>query len=266
MKLLRFCLVAIAITVLLAVVTGCASPGKAATARIIISSGTNSVEITQPKDTAVKRLRWAPGTGFFEMEDYASAANAGVIAAESARAQAQAATFESAWLNPSTITATNSSVTWTTGATASSFAGLTNRWSYVGTEWGQASPNYITAGGVATFSFGHVTYKSYHMELADGSGYVQRVLFPGWWDRPLALVAAWGYGAFGGNPYWAGTAADETVGDFIRSSVVQASGGGAPTVLFTRHWIAGDLTLPCDPITARPVGSTSASTLRVIAP
>ncbi len=96
MKLIRFFLVAIAITVLLAVVTGCASPGKAATARIIISSGTNSVEITQPKDTAVKRLRWAPGTGFFEMEDYASAANAGVIAAESARAQAQAATFDRA--------------------------------------------------------------------------------------------------------------------------------------------------------------------------
>jgi hypothetical protein len=172
--------------------------------------------------------------------------------------------IESAWLNPSTITATNSSVTWTTGATASSFAGLTNRWSYVGTEWGQASPNYITAGGVATFSFGHVTYKSYHMELADGSGYVQRVLFPGWWDRPLALVAAWGYGAFGGNPYWAGTAADETVGDFIRSSVVQASGGGAPTVLFTRHWIAGDVTLPCDPIANPPIGTSTATSVRII--
>lgn len=96
MKLFRFFVVAIAVTVLLAVLVGCASPRRAATARISISSGTNSVEITQPKDTAVKRLRWEPGTGFFEIEDYASAANAGVIAAESAHAQAQAATFDRA--------------------------------------------------------------------------------------------------------------------------------------------------------------------------
>lgn len=172
--------------------------------------------------------------------------------------------IESAWLNPSTITSTNSSVTWTTGAAADSFAGLTNRWSYVGTEWGLASPNYITAGGVAKLSWGHVVYKSYHMEINNGYGYLQRVLFPGWWDRPLALVAAWGYGAFSSNPYWAGTASDQTVADFIRSSVVQASGGGTPAVLFNRHWIFGDVTLPCDPITQNPIGTTTATSIRIV--
>lgn len=174
--------------------------------------------------------------------------------------------IESSWLNPSAITATNSAVTWTTGVAADSFAGLTNRWSYVGTEWGLASPNYITSGGVAKLSWGHVVYKSYHMELNGGYGYLQRVLFPGWWGRPLGLLAVWGYGAFSSNPYWAGTASDETAADFITSSVLQASGGGTPTVLFTRHWIFGDVTLPCDPITRTAFGQSSGTTLRIITP
>lgn len=170
------------------------------------------------------------------------------------------------WANAATITATNSSVSWTTGAAADSFAGLTNRWSYVHTEWGQASPNYVTAGGVAKLDYGHVVYKSYHMELNDGFGFLPRVLFPGWWPRPLAFGAAWGYGVLSQNPYWAGTASDETFGDFIRSSVVQASGGGTPTALFNRHWIVGDVTLPCDPITRTAFGQSSGTTLRVITP
>lgn len=96
MKLIRFFLVAIAITVLLAVVTGCASPRKAATAHVTIASGTNSVEITQPKDTTIKRLEWDPRTGKIVMEEYASAANAAVVAGETAKAQAQSATFDRA--------------------------------------------------------------------------------------------------------------------------------------------------------------------------
>lgn len=179
---------------------------------------------------------------------------------------AEAGRIEGAWLNPATITGLNSAVTWTTGAGASSFAGLTNRWAYVGSEWGLASPNYITSGGTAALSCGHVTYKSYHMEEADGSSRMRRPLFPGWWPRPLALVTMWGYGAFGVNPYWAGQAPDETVADVIRSSVVQASGTNTPTALFYLHWINGDLTLPVDPITAAPLGRTSGTTLRILTP
>lgn len=170
------------------------------------------------------------------------------------------------WANAATVTAANTAVSWTTGAAANSFAGLTNRWSYVGTEWGQASPNYITAEGVAKLSFGHVVYKSYHMDDHPASGqFLRRPLFPGWWPRPLAFMSFWGYGVVSQDPYWTGTAADQTAADMIRTSVRRSSGGGV-LCRWDRHWVHGDLTLPCDPITARPVGSTSATTLRVIAP
>jgi hypothetical protein len=169
------------------------------------------------------------------------------------------------WDNHATITATNTAVTWSRVA-ANAFAGLTNRWSYVHTELNYASPNFITAGGVAKLDYAHVWYKSYHMEVASGACFLNRMLFPGWWPRPLAFGAAWGYGVLGQNPYWAGRASDETFGDFIRSSVLQASGTNPPTVLFNRHWVVGDVTLPCDPITRNPVGATSGTKLRVIAP
>lgn len=93
MKLIRLFLVAIAITVLLAVVTGCASPRKSATARVTIACGTNVVEITQPKDTTIKRLEWDPRGGKLVMEEYSSAANAAVVAGETAKAQSQAIMF-----------------------------------------------------------------------------------------------------------------------------------------------------------------------------
>lgn len=75
---------------------GCASPRRAATARVTIASGTNSVEITQPKDTTIKRLEWDPRTGKLVMEEYASAANAAVVAGETEKVKAQAATFDRA--------------------------------------------------------------------------------------------------------------------------------------------------------------------------
>lgn len=96
MKLVRFFVVAIPVTVFLAVVSGCASPRRSATAHVTISSGTNSVEITQPKDTTIKRLEWDPRTGKIVMEEYASAANAAVVAGETEKAKAQAATFDRA--------------------------------------------------------------------------------------------------------------------------------------------------------------------------
>jgi hypothetical protein len=166
------------------------------------------------------------------------------------------------WLNHATISAANTSVTWS-NVLPDGFAGTTNRLAYVHTEWGSASPNYITSEGVAKLSCIHIVYKSYHMEVAAGENYLGRVLFPGWWVRPLAFVAAWGYGDTGQNPYWSGRAEDETVADFIRSSVLQASGTNPPTALFYRHWIVGDVTLPIDPITTNPVGTTEASTLKL---
>ena len=174
--------------------------------------------------------------------------------------------IDTGWLNPSAITSTNLSVTWTTGAGASSAAGLTNRWHYSGSEWGLASPNFVTAGGEFSSLFWLVTFKSYHMDECDGAQYLRRPLFPGWNSRPSALLSSWGYGAFASNPYWVGRASDQTVADAIVSSVVQSSGGTPLVANFMRHWIVGDVTLPCDPITATPKGGTSGTTLKILTP
>lgn len=80
----------------LALLTGCASPRKASTAHVTISSGTNSVEIVQPKDTTIDRLEYDTRTGKLVMEKYASAANAAVVAGETAKALAQSASFDRA--------------------------------------------------------------------------------------------------------------------------------------------------------------------------
>lgn len=96
MKPLAQLLVIVILAALAFLGDGCASPRRAATAHVTISSGTNSVEITQPKDTTIKRLEWDPRTGKLVMEEYASAANAAVVAGETEKVKAQAATFDRA--------------------------------------------------------------------------------------------------------------------------------------------------------------------------
>lgn len=170
--------------------------------------------------------------------------------------------IDTGWLNSSAIPPLNTSVTWTTGAAASSFAGISNLLAYVGFEIGLSSPNFITADGTPSFFLLLDVFKSYHMDEEGSGQHLRRPLFPGWIDRPLALVTTWGTGFYGANPYWAGATADSTIADFITSSVSQSS--GAPRVAkFYRHWINGDLTLPCDSITGNPRGSTAATTLHI---
>lgn len=171
--------------------------------------------------------------------------------------------IDSGWQNPTAITSTNLAVTWTTGVAPSTFAGLTNRWAYSGFEWNLASPNFVTGDGAFSLFFWFSVWKSYHMEEWGGQ-HLRRPLFPGWANRPIALISTWGYGQFGNNAYWVGRSSDTTAADIVRSSVLQSSGGGTLIARFDRHWINGDLTLPCDPVTASPVGLTSATTLRIL--
>lgn len=175
--------------------------------------------------------------------------------------------IDSSWANASTITSRNLSVTWTTGKATASFAGATNRWAYTGFEWGLASPNFITAGGQASLFWWLDIYKSYHMEENPafiGRTYLRRPLFPGWWSRPLALMTSWGFGVFGSNPYWIGNVTDTTAADTIRSALVQQYGSATLVADFSRHWVNGDLTLPCDPITQNPIGTTTATSIRIV--
>ncbi len=76
-----------AILILLAfVLAGCAGVRGLVTAKVRIASGTNVVEITQPKDTTIERLRW----NGLELDGYASSGNAAAIATARAQAEAQA--------------------------------------------------------------------------------------------------------------------------------------------------------------------------------
>ena len=83
MKLIRFFLFAIAITVLLAVVTGCASPKEVTNARIRVVAGTNEVlTIDRPKDTTIARAEYRrPDGSVIVIEGYQSTANAAAVAA-----------------------------------------------------------------------------------------------------------------------------------------------------------------------------------------
>jgi len=83
MKLLRFFVVAIALTGLLAVLTGCASPKEVTNARIRVVAGTNEVlSIDQPKDTTIARAEYRrPDGSAVIIEGYQSTANAAAVAA-----------------------------------------------------------------------------------------------------------------------------------------------------------------------------------------
>ncbi len=83
MKLVRFFVIAIATAVLLAVVTGCASPKEVTNARIRVVAGTNEVlSIDQPKDTTISRAEYRrPDGSVIVIEGYQSTANAAAVAA-----------------------------------------------------------------------------------------------------------------------------------------------------------------------------------------
>ena len=162
-----------------------------------------------------------------------------------------------AWLNYATVTATNNSVSWTTGT--ASVAGRTDRWVLHGHELGAWSPGLVTAGGEWTLVFFAQLYKSYGMEESVGQATYRRHLFPGFAPRPLALVAGWGLGSFSSaNFFWMATAANATVADALSSSAVRY-GGFMPW----EYPICGDLTLPIDAITQSPPGVATVGTLVV---
>ncbi len=162
-----------------------------------------------------------------------------------------------AWLNASTVTAVNNSVTWTSGT--ASLAGRADRWIMHGNELGIWSPNLVTAEGVWCRVFFAQLYKSYGMEESVGQATYRRHLFPGWTDEPLALNAGWGLGSFSSaNFFWMAKAENLTVADAIASSAVRYDG-----FMPWENPICGDLTLPIDAITQPPPATATVGTLVV---
>lgn len=72
---------------------GCASAGKAVTANIRLQCGTNSVTVSQPKDTIIERLEFDPTTGRLILYGYQSTANAAAVEAMRAQAEMQRQTM-----------------------------------------------------------------------------------------------------------------------------------------------------------------------------
>lgn len=72
---------------------GCASAGKAVTANIRLQCGTNSVTVSQPKDTIIERLEFDPTTGRLVLYGYQSTANAAAVEAMRAQAEMQRQTM-----------------------------------------------------------------------------------------------------------------------------------------------------------------------------
>lgn len=144
------------------------------------------------------------------------------------------------WMNYGTVTATNNSVSWTAGT--ASLAGRTDRWIHHGHELGIWSPSLVTSGGSWVQVYFAQLYKSYGMEESVGQATYRRHLFPGFVDRPLALVAGWGLGsASAANFFWMATPTDETLADAIESSAVRYGG-----YMLWEYPIVGDVTLPMD--------------------
>lgn len=161
------------------------------------------------------------------------------------------------WLNYATVTATNNSVSWTTGT--ASLAGRTDRWIHHSYELGAWSPGLVTDEGSFTRVLFAQLYKSYGAEESVGQATYRRHLFPGWAPRPLALVGCWGLGsASSANPFWMATASNVTVADAIASSAVRYGG-----VVTWELPICGDLTLPIDTITQPPPATATVGTLVV---
>ena len=146
------------------------------------------------------------------------------------------------WLNSATVTATNNSVTWTVNG--SSVPGSTDRWVYDNVDLTAWSPDFVTAGGTWTRAFWLNTYKSYCQEDANGQGMYRRALFPGFADRPLALVSGWSQGANSAQFFWMSRLTNATAADAIRSSAIRYGG-----VIPFEMPLAGDLTLPMHAVT-----------------
>ncbi len=72
---------------------GCASAGKAVTANIRLQCGTNSVTVSQPKDTIIDRMEFDPATGRLILYGYQSTANAAAVEAMRAQAEMQRQTM-----------------------------------------------------------------------------------------------------------------------------------------------------------------------------
>ena len=160
------------------------------------------------------------------------------------------------WLNSSTITATNNSVTWTVNG--SSVPGSTDRWVYDNVDLTAWSPDYVTAGGTWMRAFWLNTYKSYCQEDANGQGMYRRALFPGFAPRPLALVSGWSQGANSAQFFWMSRATNSTVADAIRSSAVRYGG-----VIPFEMPLAGDLTLPMHAVTLPHSSRSTVGTLTI---
>lgn len=158
------------------------------------------------------------------------------------------------WFNSSTITATNNSVTWTVDA--SSVPGGTQRWVYDNQDLTLWSPDFVTGGGTWLRAFWVNTYKSYCQEDANGQGMYRRFLFPGFADRPLALVSGWSQGANSAQFFWMSRLTNATVADAIRSSAVRYGG-----VIPFEMPLAGDLTLPMHAVTQAPPSTLTVGTL-----
>lgn len=86
---------AVAVLLAAASLAGCRAPtASLVTGRVDVMLGTNHVVIEQPKDTVFERLEFDPVTGRFVLIGYQSSANAGAIAAETARWEAMGRAFE----------------------------------------------------------------------------------------------------------------------------------------------------------------------------
>lgn len=142
------------------------------------------------------------------------------------------------WLNSSTITATNNSVSWSVDS--SSIAGNSYVWVYDNKELNIWSPHFVSDAGQQTSALVFNQYKSYGMEDANGVGTYRRILFPGFAPKPFSVGGSgWSQGANGAQFFWMSKASDLTLADGIRSSVVRFGG-----VIPFEMPIAGDLTLP----------------------
>lgn len=166
------------------------------------------------------------------------------------------------WFNSATISSANPSVTWSS-VTDTVLGGGRWRWMYDSLETSLVSPGLFTAEGVPARVFWNNIFKSYCMEIANGQGTYVRRLFPGYVNQPLALISGWCQGGSGQTALWVGTAANVTVADAIRTSIVRYSGGSPPYTYPFTGWLAGDLSLPMDAITQDPRPEASIGDLTV---
>ena len=167
--------------------------------------------------------------------------------------------------NSSSVSASNTVVTWTTTVAQTNISG--GNWKFV---WEQLtlpdfSPNYVTDAGSWVRAFWIVSTKSYNWEGYEGKGaesgvkYPQRHLIPGLDNATPCLVYSWSKSTFGVTPTWTIKSTDVTVADAMRSSA--ASQGGVVTLDIFNVW--GDLTLQIPQYTQQAPGASRVGTLSV---